>query len=59
MEIFTATESKALNLKYNNKEVDAEYLRQNVCHILHKKEHEHQGQPSKKKKSTKRNTINQ
>ena len=36
MEIITATESVALNLEYHNKKVDAEYLRQNVCHILNK-----------------------
>ena len=32
----TATELVALNLKYHDKEVDAEYLRQKVCHILNK-----------------------
>ena len=37
MGIITATESVALNLEYHNKEVDGEYLHQNVCHILNKK----------------------
>ena len=37
MGIITATESVALNLEYHNKEVDGEYLHQNLCHILNKK----------------------
>ena len=37
MEIITTTESVSLNLKYHNKEADAESLRQNVCLILNKK----------------------
>ena len=36
MGIITVTESVALNLKYHNKEADAQSLRQNVCHILKK-----------------------
>ena len=36
MEIIAATESVALNLKYHNKEANAESLRQNVCHIFNK-----------------------
>ena len=36
MEIITATESVALNLEYQNREADAESLRQNVRHILNK-----------------------
>ena len=36
MEIIIASESVALNLEYHNKEADAKFLRQNVCHILNK-----------------------
>ena len=36
MEIITATESVALNLKYQNTEADAESLREDVSHILKK-----------------------